>query len=334
MKFNKPNSILADLWVKSGDSDAEVAYAAQRDLAKALTLPLRQGVLVGDIATMIFETMEMSPGTPIEFPLDLLAPGEEDEYVAHVMPKEGKIPEKHVEGDYVQVPTYGIANAIDWLLEYARDANFFVAGRAMEVLRAGFVKKINDDGWHVLIGAGADRGIVVYDADATAGQFTKRLVSLMDTVMRRNAGGNSASLRRGKLTDLWTSPEAVEDIRNWGVDQIDEVTRRDIFTADRDSGTVKRIFGINIHDIDELGENQEYQTFYTVTLSGTLATADVELVVGLDLNASDSFLMPIKEPLGIFEDVTLHRKGRAGFYGRMRFGLAALDSRRVMLGSF
>jgi len=37
----------------------------------------------------------------------------------------------------------------------------------------------------------------------------------MKTVMRRNGGGNSTSANRGQLTDLYVSPEAVEDIRNW-----------------------------------------------------------------------------------------------------------------------
>jgi len=83
-------------------------------------------------------------------------------------------------------------------------------------------KKINDDCWHTILAAGVDRNILVYDNDAAAGQFTKRLVSLLKIVMRRNAGGNSASLKRGQLTDVYLSPEGVEDMRNWGIDQIDE----------------------------------------------------------------------------------------------------------------
>ena len=80
-----------------------------------------------------------------------------------------------------------------------------------------------------------------------------RLVSLLKTVMRRNGGGNSASNNRGLLTDLYVSPEAMEDIRNWGVDQVDEVTRREIYTAA--DGSVKQdIFGVNLHDLDELGD--------------------------------------------------------------------------------
>lgn len=35
--------------------------------------------------------------------------------------------------------------------------------------------------------------------------------------------------RYGKLTNLYVSPEALEDIRNWGVNQIDVSTRKEIF---------------------------------------------------------------------------------------------------------
>ena len=57
-----------------------------------------------------------------------------------------------------------------------------------------------------LISAGADRNVMIYDADASAGQFSKRLVSLMKVIMRRNGGGNSTSINRGELTDLYLSP--------------------------------------------------------------------------------------------------------------------------------
>jgi hypothetical protein len=201
----------------------------------------------------------------------------------------------------------------------------------MEVLEASFVKKMNDDGWHTIMAAGVDRNIVVYDSDANASQFTKRLVSLMKTVMRRNGGGNSASNNRGLLTDLYVSPEAMEDIRNWGIDQVDEVTRREIYTAA--DGTLNRVFGVNLHDLDELGVGQEYQLFYTDTLSASLPSGDTEVVVGLDLRKRDSFIMPVRQEVQIFEDDTLHRQKRAGFYGWAELGFAVLDNRRVLVGS-
>ena len=333
----EPTPELTNLLVKSGSAHKEEALAANHEFAKALELPLRQGVLSGNILDNIFEPISLAQSATPEFPLDFLAPGTEKDFVAYTIPNHGYIPQKHVEGDYVMVPTYDIGASIDYLLKYARDARWDVVGRAMEVLEAQFVKKMNDDGWHTLLAAGFDRNIVVYDSDANPGLFSKRLVSLMKTVMRRNGGGNSASNNRGMLTDLYVSPEAMEDIRNWGLDQIDEVTRREIYTAA--DGTVNRVFSVNLHDRDELGEGQQYQLFYSNVLGGSLpenysgSDDKVELVVGLDLRKRDSFIMPVRQEVQIFEDDTLHRQKRAGFYGWAEQGFAVLDNRRVILGA-
>jgi len=330
-KVFTPTPEMDQLLKDSGSPRKEVALAATAELAKALELPLRQGLLSGDILGNIFEAIQMAPGASTEFPLDFIAPGTERDFVAYTIPNHGRIPERHVEGDYVIVPTYDIGASIDWLLKYARDARWDVVGRAMEVMEAQFTKKLSDDGWHTILSAGVDRNIVVYDSDANAGQFTKRLVSLLKTVMRRNGGGNSTSLNRGRLTDLYVSPEAMEDIRNWGVDQVDEVTRREIYVAE--DGAINRIFSVNLHDLDELGQGQEYQLFYSSELSGALPGTDVESVVGLDLSRRDSFVMPMREQVQVFEDDNLHRQKRAGLYGWAEQGFAVLDNRRVILGS-
>ena len=328
----EPSQELTDLLMRSGSAEKTQSLEASSQFAKALELPLRQGVLSGDILDGIFEPVRLADSAVPEFPLDFLAPGTESDFVAYTIPNHGYIPERHVEGDYVMVPTYDIGASIDYLLKYARDARWDVVGRAMEVLESQFTKKMNDDGWHTILAAGVDRNIVVFDDDAANGQFSKRLVSLMKTVMRRNGGGNSTSNNRGALTDLYVSPEAMEDIRNWGVDQVAEVTRREFYTAA--DGSVNRVFGINLHDIDELGEGQEYQTFYTSSLSGTQpAGHNTEIVVGLDLRKRDSFVMPIRQEVQIFEDDSLHRQKRAGFYGWAEQGFAVLDNRRVLLGS-
>jgi|TARA_R110000765_G_scaffold119381_1_gene214259 hypothetical protein len=330
---DRPTPEFIELLKRSGDSDKSIAIQAQREIAKALELPLRKGVLFGDIVGSIYEAMPLEPGASPEFPLDLLAPGTENDHVAFTNPGNGRIPERHVEGDYVMINTYGITSSIDFLLKYAREANWNVVARAMQVLESSFVKKINDDGWHTLLAAAVDRNILVYDSDAAAGQFTKRVVSLMKTVMRRNGGGNNVTAP-GRLTDLYLSPEAIEDIRNWGVDQLDEVSRREIYTAGDDGGPLTRIFGVNLHDVFEFGDGQEYQEYFTSDLSGSLEGSDVELVIGLDQGANDSFVMPVKKEVEIFEDEALHRHQRQGYYGWAEIGFGVLDNRRVIAGSF
>jgi len=326
---------MRELLLASGDNDANKAILAQRQLAMALMLPLRQGILDGDIVGPmgIFTSLDFSNNNKVEFPLDFISPGSEDEYSAFTIPNYGRIPEKHVEGDYVTVPTYDVGAAIDFHLKYARDARWDILSRAMQVMEAMFRRKMNLDAWRCILATGVDRNLLVNDSTAPAGFFTKRLVSLMKTQMRRSGGGNLASLNPIELTDIFTSPENMEDIRTWDLTQIDDVTRRQVFLASGNGG-LSNIFGVDLHELTELGVNQTFQTYFT-NLGGSLAASDTELVIGLDLtdNAGSSFVMPIKAPLEIFEDPTLHRQRRQGYYGWQEHGFAILDNRKVMFGS-
>jgi len=317
----------------TASDDFQEAMSAQRALAAALTEPLRQGIFDEDNLGGIFERMVLAPGAQANFQLDFIRPGTEDiDFTAFTLPKQGRVPERHVEGDELWVPTFRIANAIDWDLRYARDARFDIIARALDVYRKGFVRKINEDGWHTLLAAADARGLVVNDPVAQNGQFTKELVSKMMTAMTRNAGGNGMS---GRLTDLYLSMEAVEDIRAWDLSEIDDVTRREILVA---AGTnMMTLYGVRMHSMTEYGVGQEYQLYLTTVL-GRLVTGvdagDQEFCVGLDLSTNDSFVQPIRAELQTFEDPALHRQQRAGFYGWMEHGFAVLDNRRLILGTF
>ncbi len=332
--FEKPTQEDIELIKATASPIKAEREAAQWMLAKALELPLRQGVMSGDNLGGVFTPTPWSATAPVEFPLDLLAPGEEDEFVAYTSPGVGRIPERRVSGDYVTMPTYPINNSIDWELKFAMQANWNIVARAIEVLEAGFIKKMNDDGWHTVLTAVVDRNILVYDADAAAGQLTKRLFSLIKVVMQRNAGGNSTSTKRGRATDVFVSPEGQMDIRNWSVAEVDEFTRREIYQAQDGSPVLTRIFGVNVHEMTEFGTGHEYQNFFTNQLSGTIPAADVELGVALDLSSNDSFIMPVTQEVQIFPDDNLHRSQEEGYYGWANCGFGVLDSRRCIAFSY
>lgn len=300
-------------------------------IAKAVEMPLRQGIMSGDNGIMdIFQSIPFEHGTMYQYPIDWLAPGTENDFTAWVIPREGDLPTNQIEGDFVAIPTYEVGNAISWRISYARDAGFEILGRAMEVLEAGFMKKRNDDGWRVVIAAGYDRNIVVFDSNASQGEFTKRAVSLAKVTMRRNAGGNAGSLQPRALTDIYLSPEMIEGMRNWGLDEVDEVTRREIYLADDGGERLSRVFGVNLHDTFELGEGQEYQQYYT-DLGGSLASGDVELMVGINQRNSNSFIHPVREQVRIFPDERLDYYRLAGLYGMAEYGFASLDGRDTLL---
>jgi len=333
-----------DLLVSAGSNDKNVAMKAQAQIAKGIASalneytqavdgPIREGILDGDIVSDIFVTEDFTETTDLRIPLDLLSPGTEKEHVAYVIPDHGKIPMRRVEADYIQLNTYSIGSSIDCTRRFLKHARYDVLRRMIEVLNMSFVKKNNDDGWQTIISAAKGRGIIAYDADAEAGAFTPKLISLMKTVVRRNGGGNSTSVGRRKLTDLYMSPEAFEDMSSWGLGLVSDDIRTQIQRSEE--GAVRGMYGVNFHDLDELGVGQEYQLYYTSTLAGSLAASDEELVIGLDLTQPDKcFIHPVSQEIEITEDENLHRHGLVGFYGSMEGGWAVLDVRHVLAGSF
>lgn len=312
----------------------DVAIAAQRAMAAALDEPLRQGIFDEDNLGGIYRREVLAPGAQSNYPLDFVRPGTEDlDFTAVTLPKQGRIPERHVEGDELWVPTFQIANSIDWSLRYARDARFDVVGRALRVYQMGYTRKINEDGWHTALAAADARGLVVNDSVAQAGQFTKELVSKMQTAMTRNAGGNGQA---GQLTDLYISLEAMEDIRAYDISEIDDLTRRDILNSTPDG--LARFYGTLLHFMTEFGVGQEYQLYLSAVLGRAVNAVDAtdqEFVIGLDLSTNDSFVQPIRQELQTFEaGPEMHRQQRAGVYGWMEHGYAVLDNRRLILGTF
>lgn len=337
-----------DLLRLTASKDASVSSPATAKLLEALShavmkivaleTPVREGIMSGDLVSELFEEIRYKNSGSVEIPLDLIVPGTEHEFNGYAIPTHGRPASRLIEADYVRVPTYMIGNVMGWTEKIAENAEWDIVGRALEVAAMGLVKKKNDDGFHTIIGAGAARNAVIYDASANQGQFSTRLVSLMQTYMRRNGGGNTSSINRFKLTHLYVSPEAIESMRAWGLDQIDEITRREIYVM---NDAINRVYNTNIVDIDELGIGQEYQLYYTSDLSGSLAASggahghnDVELVIGIDRSRNNSLIMPTVGTRRMLEDVTAPFELRRRYRWVEELGFACLDNRVVLLGSF
>jgi len=313
--------------------DALERMEYSRAFAAELGPVIRDGVFDGSNVQDIYNASPVLPGSQIDYPLHFISPGTEKDYVAYTMSRTGDLPTRLVQGDRIFLNTYWIANSIEIDLPYVRDANWDVMGAAMQVLEDGFVKKINDDGWHTILGAGLDRGILVFDSAGTDGVLSRKLVSLMKIAMIRNGGGNMGTMNRPNLTDLYVSHEAIEDLRNHTAAQHGDITRSEL-TNDPE-GTILRLHGVNIHPMDEFGVGQEYQDYWTNTLSGTMNGSDEEIVVGLDLSRSPNpFYMPVREDLEIFADENAFYENKVRWGGRMELGMANLDSRSVIIGSF
>lgn len=315
---------------QAGSPNPEEASFAVRELASAMTLPLRQGVLNGDIFSGIFEPIYFAPGTAVEFPYDFLAPGQEKNFTAYVIPRHGALPERAIEGDFVSVSMYEVGFSLDWSKKYMRDCRWDILGRALQVMEAAFIRKFNTDAWRVILASAKSRNLQVYDDAATAGSFSKRLVALGQVYMRRNGGGNSSSVGRGQLTDMFVSVEAAADMFSWTLSEVSDEIRTRIFL----DGPVKRIGDVNIHTLDELGVGQEFDTYFTGPLAGSFSGSKVELAIGLDLSKDDgAFVMPFRQMPELYEDLHFARSRRVGLVGDAEVSFGSLDSRRALIMS-
>jgi hypothetical protein len=325
---------------KTADSNFEVAIAAQRELAKALELPLRKGYFIGDTVGNIYQREDLDAATAAKYPVDFVGPSGERQYQAFLIADEGGIPDRLVKGDEVTVDTFQLGNAISWKLQYARVARWPMVERALRVFRDGFTHKINDLGWANILGAAGNR-VDNAKSTVTGGAFTLGLLSDMQLQMKRGI-----EFARNELTDLYVSSEVQKDIRDFATTTaIDYLTRREIFqTESRPDGNggeilIPRVYGVNVHELKQLGIGKDYNTkFNTVadtadTFSGFAPTTD-EVVIGLDLTPEgrDAFMMPVRQDLQMWEDPTLHRQQKAGVYGWMELAFAILDDRRVLAG--
>ena len=324
------------LLVRAGSNNHREALIAQGEIAAALTVPLRAGFLEGSTADMLFDVQIRDPRDRITFPLDFYRPENSKEFAAYNVPAEGRLPERMVGAEELEVTTYRVGNAIDTLVKYAKQADWDVIGRCLQVLENGFTQKANDDAWRALIMAGISRNTLVFDSNAAPGQFTKSLLTQMQLYMRRLAGGNSTSQRRGKLTHVFVSPEAVQDMQEWDETEVDDATRNAIIQRGEDDEIM--LYGVRVVVLDELGVGQEYQLAYNKMAAnqpnGGLGPDDQEIVIGIDAQNTDSFIMPIREELEIHEDPQLLRQDRLGWFGRMEMGVGVLNNARVIIGSF
>jgi len=328
-KYEKPSEETLALLRSTASSDYKVAEQAQRAFAAGLNDVLRKADQDGDVTAGIFDRFTLPPGAEARFPLHFLSESNVDEHVAFDLPAHGRVPERHVEGDELLVKTFSVAGAIDFDIWFARDARYDVIREALDVLNKSFIKKDNDDAWTVLLACAADRSLVANDTAATAGIFTKELAARMKTVYLRNRSGNTVT---GGLTDMYLSLEGLEDIRAFDATAVDEITRRELFTAG--DNVLPSLYGLTMHAMQELGVGSTFQGIYT-TLGGTLAAGgDTELVVGLDLSSTTAFKNPVRDELMVTEDPMLHRQQRQGWYAWKRHGWTCLDERFILAGSF
>ena len=347
---------LVKLFKESASVNGSGQLEAFKDFAAALTVPILKKVELESIMRQLFTVEVLGPGAQASYPID------DDMYNIPIwlLPGLGYVAQNFIEGvgEEVFVPTFNVAASADWKLQYAIEGRTDVLQKAINKVARELTKYEDDSGWNVIVpavtSAWVAQGLLpgrpapIYEVNPSspgAGYLSKELINKMMVGMKR-AGRT--------LTDLYVSPESAADIREWTNTDIDPVTRREIFQA----AGMGKIWNVSMHEVAHLGATgpyningygSEYKKFICPTpdnefnsykidhpnivdTDGQVTQLGETQIYGFDLSVNDSLVMPIKKEYEAWDDPTLLRRQKIGFFGYETFGIACLDPRMMCMG--
>ena len=345
---------MQDLFNATAAINTPEGLMAYKAFAAALTTPILQAIERQSIMRQLFAVERLGPGAQASYPV-----AEDFEIPVWVLPGLGYVAQNFIEGigEEVYVPTFTVDATGDWKLTYARDSRIDIAARAAEKAAKAMADYEEECGWRVILPAATSRffgkGLLgsrpapIYEinpASTGAGYLSKELINKMIVGFQRIGR---------KLTDLYVSPEDAADIREWTDTDIDPITRREIFQAagmgriwDVTLNVVQHLGATGLYNINGTGSaygkfiadtNDDYNAYEldnanVTAADGTVATLGETQVIGFDLSVNDSLVMPIRKDYEAYDDPTLLRVQKAGFFGWEEIGFACLDPRMLGMG--
>lgn len=342
------------LFAATADITTEEGMAAYKAFAAAITTPILQKIELESIMRQLFNVERLAPGAQAVYPV-----AEDFEIPVWVLPGLGYAAQNFIEGigEEVYVPTFTINASADWKITYARDSRIDIAQRTAVRVAKDLANYEEECGWRVIVPAATSafsgKGLLgsrpapIYEiaSGATgAGYLSKELVNKMMVGFKRTGR---------TLTDLYVSPEDAADIREWTDTDIDPITRREVFQA----AGMGSIWNVSLHEIQHLGapgmyningSTSEYGKFLAdgsdnynayhldnpnvTAADGTVSTLGETQIYGFDMTTNDSLVMPVRKEYEAYDDPTLLRVQKMGFFGWAEIGFACLDSRMIGTG--
>ncbi len=340
--------------------------AVAREAAEAFAAfigPVVQKVLSqAGTAPMIYAANEFDEDDNPSIPLDLYYGTDTNHVSVWAQNVAGGLPTSEVTGmQEMKISTYRLDSAVSFLKRYARRARLDVMSKALERMAQEVLVKQERNAWAVILKAlaeastGGNKHVVGSD---TASSFNVSDLSKLMTRIKRIhtsfASGTPAGVDSKGLTDLFVSPEIMQDIRGFAYNPVNTIgtkspgqtlpnsAREEIWRA----AGASEIYGVTIHELLELGVSKKYNTLFGEFASGQSivngggagtfdSTAD-EILVGVDLSR-EAFIRPVArqaESGGQFvvlpDDQFVSRAEKTGFYGFLEEGRVCLDARAVV----
>jgi hypothetical protein len=262
----------------------------------------------------------------------------------------------------MMVATYPLNSAISFEQAHVKGSRLEIIAKGMERMAQEVLRKQTLNSAAVIFKALADArysnagtSTTQLLRTATTRQIVlddfNRLLTLAARVNSSWSGGTPVG-GANRVTDLYISPEGLERIRAMAYNPLNTVGSAsnipgtDSFRDGLFNGAgTPNIYGVNFHQLLEMGVGQLFNTIFdeymgTTTFdgygSGSAAAfngAAEELILGLD-TSRDSLLRPVlinsdsNSTWTVYpDDQFVARQKKVGFYGELREGRVAIDSR-------
>lgn len=258
-------------------------------LAASMSIPLFQAIAPQTSVRDIFYVDPIPAGALAEYPIDL-----DNIETAIVMPRLGAVPQNLVVGDSLIVPTFEVANGVEWKLSFVRDGRFNIVEGALAKLARSFVEMEEKAGWDTI------RGAINASNTLTHSETSLSKALFNDMITEMNAAGLKPEV-------IYVSPRRAKDIREWTSTTIDPVTQREIFQA----GGLSSIWNVQLRELRSLADNEVY--LFDTSIFG---------------------VMPIRQQLTTYDDPVAIKKLRAGVLAWEEIGFAVIDKRGVLKAAF
>ncbi len=353
IKFTNPEQV--ELVAQAGSKNRETAMQAQEALA-AFIQPIAFKVLsVAGTSNKLYTDLSYNEDDSPSIPLDLYYNEKVGYITVWSQSIAGGLPTNVTTGiDELKIATYRLDSAASVLKKYARRHRLDVVSKTISKMLNEVLIKQERNAWSVILKALAEArtNTLEHVIDATADNIFQLddLNRLMTRIRRINTafdGSSTNDIDSKGLTDLFVSPEIVEQIRAFayqpmntrGVPNSDESTavplpdsiRQQVFR----SAGAQEIYGVSITEMLELGDNEKYNRLFDNFYSGavTMAHGTDQILVGADLSR-ECLLRPIAKNADsgssfevLPDDQYLTRQDKMGWYGSLEEGRICIDSR-------
>ena len=357
---NTPEQV--ELIKAMGSRDAAVANEASQAFAAFVGPVVKEVLMQAGSASLIYSDMEYDEDDSPSLPLDLFHDEEQNYVTVWSQSVAGGLPTSEVSGmNELKITTYRLDSAVSFLKRYTRRGRLDVVSKALERMSNEVLIKQERNAWAVVLKALAEAS--TNSLSHVVGGTTESVIvpddinRLMTRIKRINtsyANGTPAGLSAKGITDMFVSPEIMQQIRAFAYKPVASGSLTDIPLTDNvrdqiwNSGGMAEIYGVTLHELLELGAAKKYNTLFKAMIdaagttvigggnTGTFADAADEVLVGVDLSR-DAFVRPVArqaESGGTFsvlpDDQFVARQEKQGFYGFLEEGRVCVDSRAVV----